>query len=40
MDAGDFSVPEMMVGQPLFIDEDPMGIYQQILIGKVSFPLH
>lgn len=29
---------EMMVGQPPFIDEDPMGIYQQILIGKVSFP--
>lgn len=31
-------VYEMMVGQPPFIDEDPMGIYQQILIGKVSFP--
>lgn len=28
----------MMVGQPPFIDEDPMGIYQQILIGKLSFP--
>ena len=27
-------VYEMMVGQPPFIDEDPMGIYQQILIGK------
>eukprot|EP01041_Mallomonas_annulata_P009982 gene9982-20757_t len=29
---------EMMVGQPPFIDDDPMGIYQQILSGKVRFP--
>jgi serine/threonine protein kinase len=28
----------MLVGQPPFIDEDPMGIYQQILAGKVHFP--
>ena len=28
---------EMLVGEPPFIDEDPMGIYQQILTGKVSF---
>lgn len=29
---------EMMAGQPPFVDEDPMGIYQQILAGKVQFP--
>jgi len=29
---------EMMVGQPPFVDDDPMGIYQQILAGKVRFP--
>jgi serine/threonine protein kinase len=29
---------EMMVGQPPFVDDDPMGIYQQILGGKVPFP--
>merc|ERR1740127_294049 len=29
---------EMIVGQPPFCDEDPMGIYQQILAGKVAFP--
>ncbi|KAL7540062.1 hypothetical protein ACHAXR_009833 [Thalassiosira sp. AJA248-18] len=28
---------EMMVGDPPFLDEDPMGIYQQILTGKVRF---
>lgn len=28
---------EMLVGEPPFIDEDPMGIYQQILSGKISF---
>jgi serine/threonine protein kinase len=27
---------EMMAGQPPFVDDDPMGIYQQILAGKVS----
>jgi protein kinase A len=31
---------EMMSGQPPFIDDDPMGIYQQILAGKVTFPKH
>lgn len=31
---------EMMAGQPPFIDDDPMGIYQQILAGKVPFPKH
>ena len=29
---------EMLRGEPPFIDEDPMGIYQKILAGKVSFP--
>jgi protein kinase A len=30
---------EMMAGQPPFVDDDPMGIYQQILAGKVSIDL-
>uniref|UniRef100_A0AAV1UYC6 cAMP-dependent protein kinase catalytic subunit n=1 Tax=Peronospora matthiolae TaxID=2874970 RepID=A0AAV1UYC6_9STRA len=29
---------EMLAGQPPFYDEDPMGIYQQILSGKINFP--
>lgn len=29
---------EMLGGQPPFVDDDPMGIYQQILAGKVNFP--
>jgi len=29
---------EMLAGQPPFVDDDPMGIYQQILAGKISFP--
>ena len=29
---------EMLAGQPPFVDDDPMGIYQQIIAGKVSFP--
>lgn len=29
---------EMLAGQPPFCDDDPMGIYQQILSGKVTFP--
>merc|ERR1712085_247496 len=29
---------EMLVGYPPFCDEDPMGIYQKILAGKVYFP--
>jgi len=31
---------EMMAGQPPFVDDEPMGIYQQILAGKVAFPRH
>jgi len=29
---------EMLAGQPPFVDDDPMGIYQQILAGKLQFP--
>jgi protein kinase A len=29
---------EMVAGYPPFTDEDPMGIYQKILGGKISFP--
>lgn len=29
---------EMLAGQPPFVDDDPMGIYQQVLAGKVTFP--
>jgi protein kinase A len=29
---------EMQVGQPPFIADDPMEIYQQILAGKIRFP--
>jgi len=29
---------EMIVGQPPFCDDDPMGIYMQILAGQVYFP--
>mmetsp|Transcript_18259 Transcript_18259/g.18328 ORF Transcript_18259/g.18328 Transcript_18259/m.18328 type:complete len:331 (+) Transcript_18259:229-1221(+) len=29
---------EIMTGQPPFIDDDPMGIYQQVLAGKIRFP--
>merc|ERR1719226_392274 len=29
---------EMIVGYPPFVDEDPMGIYQKILSGKIVFP--
>ncbi|KAI9909086.1 hypothetical protein PsorP6_014810 [Peronosclerospora sorghi] len=28
----------MLAGQPPFSDDDPMGIYQQILSGKLNFP--
>jgi protein kinase A len=31
-------VYEMIVGYPPFVDEDPMGIYQKILSGKIVFP--
>eukprot|EP00922_Rhytidocystis_sp_ex-Travisia-forbesii_P059854 GHVS01088754.1.p1 GENE.GHVS01088754.1~~GHVS01088754.1.p1 ORF type:complete len:286 (-),score=17.74 GHVS01088754.1:260-997(-) len=29
---------EMIVGYPPFYDDDPMGIYQKILAGKIVFP--
>lgn len=29
---------EMCVGFPPFVDEDPMGVYRKILLGKVNFP--
>lgn len=31
---------EMITGQPPFVDDDPMGIYQLILGGKLNFPKH
>jgi len=31
---------EMLAGYPPFYDEDPLGIYQKILEGKVKFPWH
>merc|ERR1719203_1013949 len=31
-------VYEMIVGYPPFVDEDPMGVYQKILSGKIVFP--
>ena len=33
-------VYEMLAGYPPFYDEDPLGIYQKILEGKVKFPWH
>jgi len=29
---------EMLAGNPPFVDESPMGIYQKILSGKLTFP--
>lgn len=29
---------EMLVGEPPFVDKDPMGIYQKILKGRICFP--
>lgn len=29
---------EMIVGYPPFFDDEPMGIYQKILGGKIVFP--
>ena len=29
---------EMVAGEPPFTDDEPMGIYQQVLTGKISFP--
>lgn len=31
---------EMLAGYPPFCDEDPLGIYQKILQGKIKFPRH
>eukprot|EP00962_Isochrysis_galbana_P055297 scaffold27038_cov124-Isochrysis_galbana.AAC.3 len=31
---------EMMAGYPPFYDEEPLGIYQKILEGKLKFPWH
>lgn len=28
----------MLVGEPPFVDKDPMGIYQKILKGRIGFP--
>mmetsp|Transcript_18541 Transcript_18541/g.31583 ORF Transcript_18541/g.31583 Transcript_18541/m.31583 type:complete len:126 (+) Transcript_18541:3-380(+) len=30
----------MLAGYPPFYDEDPLGIYQKILEGKIKFPWH
>lgn len=29
---------EMLVGQPPFVDDDPLKVYQQVLAGKLVFP--
>merc|ERR1711871_1360485 len=31
---------EMLAGYPPFYDENPFGIYQKILAGKIEFPRH
>lgn len=31
---------EMMAGYPPFYDDEPLGIYQKILEGKLKFPWH
>lgn len=31
---------EMLAGYPPFYDENPFGIYQKILAGKIDFPRH
>ncbi len=31
---------EMLAGYPPFYDENPFGIYQKILAGKIDFPKH
>jgi len=31
---------EMLAGYPPFFDENPFGIYQKILAGKIEFPRH
>jgi len=31
---------EMLAGFPPFYDENPFGIYEKILLGRISFPTH
>jgi serine/threonine protein kinase len=31
---------EMLAGYPPFYDENPFGIYEKILLGRLSFPSH
>ncbi|CAK0899278.1 unnamed protein product, partial [Prorocentrum cordatum] len=31
---------EMLAGYPPFFDENPFGIYQKVLAGKIDFPKH
>ena len=31
-------IHEMLTGEPPFVDDDPMGIYQQVLSGRLIFP--
>jgi protein kinase A len=31
-------VYEMLVGQPPYVDDDPLRVYQQVLAGKLAFP--
>ncbi|CEP03510.1 Protein kinase domain-containing protein [Plasmodiophora brassicae] len=31
---------EMLAGAPPFVDDDPMGIYQKILAGRIEYPAH
>jgi protein kinase X len=31
---------EMLAGYPPFYDDNPFGIYQKILAGKIDFPKH
>lgn len=33
-------VYEMLAGHPPFVSDTPMGVYRQILAGKMSFPSH
>ena len=35
---GGFKSFKSLRGYPPFVDEDPMGIYQKILAGKITFP--
>ena len=31
---------EMLAGYPPFYDENPFGIYEKILLGRIAFPSH